>query len=224
MLSYILWAVCAALDLSVLLTKPRLRVFRSYLAWKMFLHASNLAALLISPKAYFYTYWLTTFINTLFGMAVVAEAFSLTTRRFHRALFWLLILAAVISYFAPLQATNSIAFTVYSTQRVLFLVAAGLVAYSMTFKPLFGADRFAIAFGFGVFSSASLLRSALGYQARHLPTVAYIAAGIIWLVYLRKRNKREIAIPRKSVVSVRKDFRQQRTAVNSYMQSTISCD
>lgn len=222
MFGYILWAICAALDLTALLRVKNFPVFKSYLAWKIFLHVSNLAAFLLG--GYSFVYWLTTFVNALFGMAVTCEVFSLSQARFQRALLWLLVLIAAISYAAPIPSNNPIAFAVYSVQRVLFFVSAGLMAYSLTFKPLFGRERYGIALGFALFSATSLLRSALGYQVRHLPTIAYIVAQGIWLVYLQERHSPVVAIPKKAVCSARQEFRRQRIAVNSFMKSTTSCD
>jgi hypothetical protein len=95
MFGYILWAIAASLDLAALLRVKQFPVFKSYLSWKIFLHVSNLAAFVLG--GYQFVYWLTTFVNALFGMAVTCEVFSLSQARFQRALLWLLVLMAVIS-------------------------------------------------------------------------------------------------------------------------------
>lgn len=232
-LDYILWCLAAVLDLSVFAIMfrgsqyRRFPLFASYLGWKLILHTSNAVAMQHSAWAYFYTYWITTLINTIFGYAVIYEVFELKQKGFRRSFAFFLFLALACAVISPPTTANVLMASIRGLERVLFIVFAGLFAHSILLKPIFDTKRFAITLGFGIFSCVSLVKSAaLSYSTvganfvRVLPVIAYIVAGICWLVLLRKQEFSPVFVHRSGLLQTSQQLTTDSMALNSFMNSS----
>ena len=151
-----------------------------------------------SPKAYFYSYWTSDLVITVFNFLAVYELFMrrLFPRflkvRFFRYLFP--VAAALIIFFAWLTALESpdknAAFLIEA--RVLNFILVAIIAFFVALMMLMGRQwtrhDFGIALGFGLNSAAFLIASAAWVGSKyhatavnHLPLIAYDISSLVWL-------------------------------------------
>jgi hypothetical protein len=151
-----------------------------------------------SPQTYFYAYWISDLVITVFNFLAVYELFvrRLFPRffkvRFYRYLFP--IMAAIIIFFGWLTALQApdknAAFLIEA--RVLDFVLVAMLAFFVALMMLMGRQwtryDFGIALGFGINSAAFLFASAMWVRTHyrptsvnHLPLIAYDLTCIVWL-------------------------------------------
>jgi hypothetical protein len=151
-----------------------------------------------SPRTYFYAYWISDLVITVFNFLAVYELFvrRLFPRffkvRFYRYLFP--ITAAAIIFFGWLTALEApdknAAFFIEA--RVLDFVLVAMLAFFAGLMMLMGRlwtrCDFGIAVGFGINSAAFLFASAMWVRTHyrpssvdHLPLIAFDVTCLIWL-------------------------------------------
>jgi hypothetical protein len=151
-----------------------------------------------SQRTYFYAYWVSDLVITIFNFLAVYELFvrrlfpRFFKTRFFRYLFPAV--AAVIIFFGWLTALESpnrnAAFLIEA--RVLDFVLVAMLAFFVGLMILMGRQwtrhDFGIALGFGINSAAFLFASAMWVRTHyrptsvdHLPLIAYDLTCLIWL-------------------------------------------
>lgn len=162
----------------------------------------------ISGKAYFYTYWGGIAITTCLGFAVLHELFrhifrpyeslrSFGTTLFRWSTVVLLMIAAIMMITSVQPTKNLLVNFVWTTDRCVRLMQCGLVLFMYLFSRHLGLTEwhrvFGLSIGFGLTASLQLIVATLFslfpnlktlYVLNILNQIAYLAAVIIWMVYM----------------------------------------
>jgi hypothetical protein len=162
---------------------------------------------------YFYAYWISEGLVLLASFAVLYEVFlvrlfpSFHTTPVYRYLFPAVILLGVfLAVFAflsaPRHARNMLSVLVGRTSLALALLQVVLVVFFSLAVTLLGGGwkrhEFGIVLGYGVYAASMLVTTAVRAQAGYvktsvdqLPRVGYLAALVIWLIYLSREYQPE---------------------------------
>jgi hypothetical protein len=163
-------------------------------------------------QTYFYAYWITDLVITVFNFLAVYELFigRLFPRffkvRFYRYLFpaataMILFLGWLTALESPHKQT-----ALLIEARVLDFVLLAMLAFFVTLMMVMGRQwtkhDFGIAFGFGINSAAFLLASAAWVRSHyrpsaidHLPLIAYDLTCLIWLYCFWSVSKNQLPPP-----------------------------
>jgi hypothetical protein len=151
-----------------------------------------------SPRAYFYSYWITDLVIMVFNFLAIYELF--VTRlfpgffkiRFYRYLFPLMAAAIIfLGWLTALESPDKNA-AFFIEARVLDFAMAAMLAFFAGLMMLMGRVwtryDFGIATGFGINAAVFLFASAMWVRTHyrpssvdHLPLIAYDISCLIWL-------------------------------------------
>lgn len=161
----------------------------------------------VHPFVYSYTYWISSLVISMFGLLAVYEIFvkrlfaGFYKVRVYRYLFpavalGIMLLAIVTAWFSPDQPWKIIG----TADRIAVLVRLILLGFCTLLMIIMGRTwtrhEFAMVFGWGIISATSLFTSAMWVKkvdkesfVSYLPTIAWDAACIIWLIAFGKPAK-----------------------------------
>jgi hypothetical protein len=149
-------------------------------------------------RTYFYAYWISDLVVTVFNVLAVYELFARRLfPRFHKVRLYRYLFPIVasgiifLSWLTALEAPNKAA-ALAIEDRVLDFVLAAMLAFFVSLMMVMGRTwtkyDFGIAFGFGINSAAFLVTSAMWVRTHYRPTsvdqlplIAYDASSLIWL-------------------------------------------
>jgi len=214
------WEILNWMSLPVLAVLGGILVWRKqYREFPLFLSylvVSELEAIvrfvaLGSPLTYFYTFWISDLVTTIFNFLAVYELFARLFPRFHkvrlyRFLFPLMASAVLVgAWFTALEAPNKSAALAIEARVLSFIlvaILAFLVALTLAMGRGWARYDFGIAFGFALYNAAFLITSAAWVRSRYqavsiqqLPLIAFDVSSLIWLLAFAKPEKRHALIP-----------------------------
>ena len=205
---YWLWEVLDWISLPILAALIIIfvlrRLYRELRFFFVFIVASELATLArlavlsAAPKSYFYTYWVSELVVTIFTFLAVFELFLVRLfPRFYRIRLYRNLFAAFASvliflaWLTALESPNKAAALLIEA-RVLEFVLAGVLAFLVSLMLIMGRNwnlrDLGIAVGFAINIAAYLATSALWARTRYrstsldqLPLIGFDIACAIWL-------------------------------------------
>jgi hypothetical protein len=183
-------------------------IFFAFLVAETTTDVVNFGVNFVSPRAYYYCYWVGAAITTCFGFAVLHEVFRHifrpyeSLRSFGTTLFrWsttvLLLIGIVMAFTSMPSQTRALPSLILIIDRSVRLMQCGLVLFMYLFARQLGlTDRhriFGITIGFGLTASLHLMAVTLHsvfsggmalFVLEALHQMAYLASVGIWALYM----------------------------------------
>lgn len=212
-----LWLAPYALQVFIVLTMVRRKlvhefpVFLTYTVFEM-IQGGTLFALdhmpSVSAPQYWEAYWASLVLSITLRFALIHEIFchvfhdyaalqELVRLLFRWAAALLLLVAVVVSAYAPPTEGYRFLTGVYVVNRAVDLIQTGLLVFLFLFSSYFKLSwrsyPYGIALGLGIFSSVDLATSAIrasvgpalgNYQFDFITMATYHCCVLVWLVYL----------------------------------------
>jgi len=165
-----------------------------------------------SPTTYFYVYWISDLLTTIFNFLAVYELFARRLfPRFHkvrvyRYLFPLMASGVLVgAWFTALEAPNKLAALLIEA-RVLSFILVAILAFFVVLMLAMGRYwtryDFGIAFGFALYNAAFLITSAAWVRSHYhavsfqeLPLIAFDVSCLVWLFAFLQPEKQPVLYP-----------------------------
>ncbi|HEY6307062.1 MAG TPA: hypothetical protein VI488_11475 [Candidatus Angelobacter sp.] len=210
------------------LSLPALAVLAGILVWRrlhrefpfffLFVLAAEIATIVRfaakfgTPWTYFYAYWISDLVVTIFNFLAVYELYtrrlfpSFQRVRFYRYLFAAAASAAIaLGWLTAMEAPDKTAAFLIEARVLNFIVAVamGLLVSLMVFmNRVWTRFDFGIAFGLGINAATFMFVSAMWVRTHYgpstvdrLPVVAYDISCLIWLFTFWKPERRTQFLP-----------------------------
>lgn len=210
--------------------------FFSYLVVTEAASVARIMAQARSPRAYFYAYWISDLIITIFNFLAVYELFvkrlfpGFYKVRIYRYLF--ASAAAVTIFVGWLTALESkdAAAALINKDRALDSVMVAVLVFFAILMLLMGRQwtkyDFGIAFGFAIYAAAFLVTSAFWVRTHYhptaideLPVIAYDVSSLVWLYCFWSGARPQHNLPESAGPELLRQARTWEKALKSWLGS-----
>jgi len=194
----------------------------------------RLAAGFRTPRTYFYTYWISDLIITIFNFLAVYELFfkrifpGFYKIRIYRYLFPTVAAATIfLGWLAAIESQNAAA-ALIAKDRVLDSVLVAVLMFFVLLMLVMGRQwtkyDFGIAFGFAIYAAAFLIASTTWVRAHYqptsvdqLPVIAYDISSLVWLYCFWSGEKPRSSLPEPAARELLQGARTWETVLKNWL-------
>jgi hypothetical protein len=210
--------------------------FFSYLVIIAVASVARIAAQARSTQTYFYAYWVSDLIITIFTFLAVYELFikrlfpGFYKVRIYRYLFAAAASVAIfLGWLTAIESHNAAA-ALISKDRILDSVLVAILVFFVLLMLLMGRQwtkyDFGIAFGFAIYAAAFLVTSALWVRTHYrptaldeLPVIAYDISSLVWLYCFWSGEKTSSTPPASSGPELLQQARSWESVLKKWLSS-----